>query len=261
MADAKDKKEINKAIDDAKRNERIKAFELAAQRRAAAQQTQRPASTQQSALATTQPSISAYDTPANAMASEMKKGGKVKMAKKKVKRYDEGGDVESGGLREVSKSRFDEDTNARAKSFTDSGYRAEAMPVENEPAPKARSLTSSSPAPKKAAPDYSDQNSRNAAPEKKTPDYSDQNSRNIAPKNKTFETPARMGDDRNGPIGDTKDAIKEKYESMKAMGKFKPRQKASSTGESGKLKYAKGGMVTRRGDGIAQRGRTKGTVR
>jgi hypothetical protein len=189
------------------------------------------------------------------------------MAKKKVKRYDDGGEVE-GGLREVSKSRFDEDTNARAKKalegFTDSGYRAEAMPVENEPAPKARSLSSSMPVPKKVTPksssDYSDQNSGNAAPEKKTPDYSDQNSRNIAPKNKTFETPARMGDDRNGPIGDTKDAIKEKYESMKSMGKFKPRQKASSTGESGKLKYAKGGMTKCRGDGIAQRGKTKGRM-
>jgi hypothetical protein len=193
------------------------------------------------------------------------------MAKKKVKRYEDGGEVELGGLREVSKSRFDEDTNARARKalegFTDSGYRAEAMPVENEPAPKSRSLNSSTPSPKKIAP-KTEQSSQETIGEQgkreapSAPDYSDQNSRNISPENKVYISKSRMADDRNGPIGDTKDAIKEKYESLKSMGKFKPRQKSSSTGESGKLKYTKGGTVrsatSKRADGIAQRGHTKG---
>lgn len=62
--------------------------------------------------------------------------------------------------------------------------------------------------------------------------------------------------ERNGPIGDVKDNL-----AAKAEQRAKPRKKYD-TGTPGKLKYASGGSVkssaSSRGDGIAQRGKTRG---
>ena len=169
---------------------------------------------------------------------------------KKTTRYDDGGEVE-GGLREVSKSRFDDDTNARAKTFVDSGYRAEAIPVENEPAPKARPLNTAKPLSRPTAkPDMS----------------SDQISRNAPTAKSSYTSPSRISDNRNGPVGDAVDAVKKYYDkgspNMPSVKREKKehsdttllKKKSKDTG------MAKGGSVFSRGDGIAQRGKTKARV-
>jgi hypothetical protein len=185
---------------------------------------------------------------------------------KKTKRYDDGGEVE-GGLREVSKSRFDDDTNARAKSFVDSGYRAEAIPVENEPAPKARPLNTAKLLSRPTAkPDMSsDQISRNA-PAAKPDMSSDQISRNAPAAKSSYTSPSRISDNRNGPVGDAVDAVKKYYDKGSPnMPSVKREKKEHSDNTLLKKKskdtgMAKGGSVFSRGDGIAQRGKTKARV-
>jgi hypothetical protein len=186
------------------------------------------------------------------------------MAKKKVKRYDDGGEVE-GGLREVSKSRFDDDTNARARSFVDSGYRAEAMPVDDEPAPKARSLITPKPKPASSQETIGPQGMREA------PDTSSQET--IGPQGmreapaKKLYSPSQIRNDRNGPIGDAVDAAKKYYDKgspnmpvVKRIKKensdttlFKRKPKESAMAKGGKVSSA-----SSRADGIAQRGKTRG---
>lgn len=72
----------------------------------------------------------------------------------------------------------------------------------------------------------------------------------------------KLGDeDRNGPIGDTLDYLKKNSE-KKVPQRFGKRYEGQD-GKDSKLKFKSGGSVKSggRGDGLAQRGRTKGTMR
>ena len=185
------------------------------------------------------------------------------MAKKKIKRYDDGGDVD-GGLREVSKSRFDEDTNARAKSFTDSGYRAETMPVENEPAPKVRSLSSPSPAPKKAATSSQETIGAQGMREAPSASYGSDQVDRQAPAPKTKRTSTAMARAEDETIERINKAVAErnakKSESKSSPSVYYKKGNARKT-DMAEQPYKKGGKVGfSRGDGIAQRGKTKGRM-
>jgi len=86
---------------------------------------------------TTEQNIPKVDTMGNV--TGMKKGGKV--MSKKAKRYDEGGDVETGTT-QGQNARIDDDVRAKALEYANSRIEDEPM-IDMRPAPKAKPKSAS----------------------------------------------------------------------------------------------------------------------
>lgn len=184
--------------------------------------------------------------------------------KKKMKRFAEGGysDQEASDLMEknIVPTRASTYSGIMASGDTSGWTKDELEALKANEAAEAKPARKAAPAPKAKANTSSQAEARAAEP-KETPDYSDQNSRSVRSEKKESK-PSPAGDtERNGPIGDLMD------EAKKNVGKKTPyRAGKRYAGQEGgsSLKYKAGGSVKSsggRGDGLAQRGKTKGTMR
>lgn len=177
------------------------------------------------------------------------------MAKRKVRKFSEGGwtDDEARSFME------DNVVPKRASTYSDimksgdtSGWtkdELEALKANEEaerPKPRVAPKPVAKPAPKPVE----------EAP-KPAPDYSDQTSRNV-PAPKTSMASA----ERNGPIGDAVSAAKKLKERPAARRSSDSTSKRVNLG-AGVAGFKKGGSVSsasRRADGCAQRGKTRGKM-
>jgi hypothetical protein len=150
--------------------------------------------------------------------------------KRRVKRYDEGGDVVDLRDDTSQPTGLDDDVRARARRFLETGKKdEESEPVRVKPKPK---MSKSEEIPRVNGKTFSETISRPPKEDKKL------NAAEIA----KVQREGIAGPDKNLPAPEPKSAGK----------KFR---------EFFGSKYKAGGMVASRGDGCAQRGKTKGRLR
>lgn len=191
--------------------------------------------------------------------SSLKKGG---MPKFKMRKMAEGGytDAEATNLMEndVAPKRASTYSGIMASGDT-SGWTKDELEAlkaneaaESKPARKA--------APKSAAKaNLTSQGDVRKSEPKDAPADTNSSMADYEPAAKPKAKAPSPGDySRNGPIGDTVEAVKNLSKSK--QGKFAPRAKSERSSDSDSFKYKKGGSVKSH-DGCAQRGKTKGTMR